>query len=142
MSARARAHRERSLGRRFEQTTRFLALAVGIIIVAYALWLLTVGVPVQVESFVESANSGSDATSAIVRQPIIGALFPLLLAALCVYGLLRDLTSLAWLGAVGVLVYGTASIFGTGLWMPILGLALVLSLSLHAVAKRATSRKA
>jgi hypothetical protein len=133
---------ERPLGRRFERATRFLALAVGAFIVGYALWLLTVGVPVQVESFVESANGGSDAVRAVVRQPMIGAFVPLVLAALSVYGLVRDSMSLAWSGAVGVLVYGTLSIFGMGLYMPSLGLALVLSLSIHTVAERAISQEA
>lgn len=122
--------------------TRLLALTVGIAATLYALWLLTVGIPVQVQAFAESVEGqSSGGVSNTVRQPLLGAFIPLLLSAQFVYGLLKNAMSLAWFGAVGVLVYGTLSIFGMGIYVTILGLALVASLALHSVAMRATSNR-
>src|SRR3546814_2038361 len=63
-----------------------------------------------------SSDLGGDQRARSTERAMVpAAIVPLVLSALVVGGLSRGSMPMAWVGAVGVLVYGLLAIFGMGL---------------------------
>jgi len=110
------------------QWARAAVISLTALIIGYASWLLLVGISVEV-----AYSSGA---RAVERRWVPAAVIPLVMGLLVLVGSARGSMASIWAGAIGILTYGTLAIFGMGVYMPILGLLLVLAQIWHSIALR------
>lgn len=112
---------------------RFIGASSAAVVAAQALILLTVGGTVMVQAATEPGAPPAPVVT--LREPMVRAVIPLLVALLALTGFVRNHLPSMVLGSAALVIVGVAFLFSLGVW--IAGFGLIALLTAVMLARRA-----